>query len=88
MSIWRLTWRVTRELFVTANEFGAKAVEERELHILCSVRFFFWEVLWLSKSSNTGERYRQKSFFLTCPLFDARTGDASRRVVSTVLLKV
>ena len=29
-----------------------------------------------------------EKFFLTCPLFDARTGDASRRVVSTVLLKV
>ena len=54
--------------------------------VFCAL--FFWEVLWLSKSSNTGERYRQKSFFLTCPLFDARTGDASRRVVSTVLLKV
>jgi hypothetical protein len=88
VSIWRLTWRVTRELFVTANEFGAKAVEERELHILCSVRFFFGKCYGFRNHQTQERDIARKVFFLTCPLFDARTGDASRRVVSTVLLKV
>ena len=40
VSFWRLTWRVTLEVFVTAKEFEAEAVEEREVHILCSAHFF------------------------------------------------
>jgi len=40
MSFLRLTWRVSREMFVTAKEFEAEAVEEREVHILCSAHSF------------------------------------------------
>lgn len=39
--LWRLTWGVTCEMFVTAKEFEPGAVEEREVHILCSALFFF-----------------------------------------------